>query len=80
MSRSSVVPSGARTSNRVELVPQSIAATVGVVTSGLLGREAIGAAQLGVDPRADGIVTTGQEPGVVRMQTLHTAARAADPT
>src|SRR4051812_37710377 len=63
---------GSATSRRVELVPMSIAATFSVMAAFTL-------VQLLLDPSADRIVATGEEPCVVRVQALHALTSATDP-
>src|SRR3954451_12957407 len=69
MMRSSVRVPPSLTSRRVELVPQSMLATSVVSLSDI---------EVVLHPPPDRIVSAGQVPGVVRVQALHAAARAAD--
>jgi hypothetical protein len=62
-------------SNRVELLPQSSAATVSVTH---VNHEQLGHIQLVRDEFTDGIVTTNEVVRQVRVQTLHADPRATN--
>ncbi len=77
MSRSRVDPSAPATRSRVELVPQSMAAT------GRGRHPADGGADRGqplIDPAPDWVIATGQVPGVMGVQALHPPAGAPHPS